>query len=258
MSAVWQASFAAFSALRALRDNDHEAMFGESRSDPLVEQIRTAQSTDHRRRKDEYKRCSPDARLIPEVADALDRAREMPVEPCGVAGSFWLSNCGRRLQRDRDPSLPAQGYDDRLRLITIEQFVTERGPQARLELKRAEHDYVLAAEVAEYGGSPIATVIVYSPRDGIGREYLVSQGWTRDRVVRYLTRTERFRGCMFCDHDGDMDTFVKVDCGAVRRVFPVCSACESRLQVASDYGLDFELAWDDWHQAVGWPDDRFV
>ncbi|MGW5523595.1 hypothetical protein [Gordonia sp. NPDC003950] len=258
MSAPWQANFAQFPALVALRNNHHEALFEGIRSNPLVAQIRKAQFTDHVRRPGEYRRRSQNARLLPEVAEALDRVREMPVEPFGAVGSFWLSNCGRRTQRDRDPSRPAQSYDDQLKAITFEQFVKEIGPQAELELKRRERDYNRAAEVAEAGGSPIATVVVCSPRDGIGREYLVPQEWTRDRVVRYVTRSERFCGCLFCGHDGDMDTFLQVDCGAVRRALPVCSTCESRLQVASEHGLDFELAWDDWHQAVGWPDDRYL
>ncbi|WP_431815711.1 hypothetical protein [Gordonia jacobaea] len=257
MSAEWQASFYKYPALVALRDNDYEALWEATRRSPMVEQIRKTMLTDHKRLRGEYRRCSPDARLIPEVSDALDRAKEMPVEPHGVPGSFWLSNCGRRILKDRNPGRAAQSYDDRLKQITIEQAVAERGPQARVELQRAEYDYDLAADVAEAGGSPIATVVVYSPR-GIGnREYLVPQGWSRDRVMRYVTRAQKIPDCFFCDDDRGVDMFLQVDCGAVRRVLPTCFMCETRLQRESDLPLDIELAWDDWDVAAGWPDDRF-
>lgn len=203
---------------------------------------------------------SPSARGIPEISEALDRARLMEVEAHGVVDSFWFSNCGRRLQPDRDPTRSAQSYDERLKEITIAQFVDDYGPRARLELARREHDYDMAAEVAEYGGGPIATVIVYSPR-GIGsREYLVSQGWTRDRVVRRVTRTQRIPDCFFCDDRSGIDNFLQVDCGAVRHVFPTCFLCEHNWRIRCvDLAdeLDFELAWDDWDKAVGWPDDEF-
>lgn len=262
MSAAWQASFAKYPALGFVRRGDWSGMSAAMVQSSVVEQTRAAQTTDHLRRRGEFRRCSPDARLLPELSAALERAREIPVEPCGVPGSFWYSNCGRRIQKDRDPSRPAQSYDDQLKAITIEQAIAEHGAQAELELKRLEHEYNVAVDVAEYGGSPIATVIVYSPSDGVGHEYPVAQGWTRDRVVRRVTRTEQFYGCLFCDHGGRMDTFVKVDCGAVRRVLPICSRCEDRWRVGDYadvyYDLDFERAWDDWHQATGWPDDRFL
>lgn len=265
MSAPWQANFVGFSALVALQNNDHEAMFDASGRNPTVEQIGKAQNTDHKRHRDEYQRCSSDARSLPELSDAIDRAREMPVEAHGVVGSFWYSNCGRRIQRDRNPGGRALSYDDRLKEITIRQWVEEHGPQARLELARRERDHDLAARVAEYGGSPVATVVVYSPR-GIGnREFLVSQGWTRDRVVRYVTRTERIPDCFFCSSLGVMTFFVKVDCGGVRRVFPMCVGCEPRISRGfdpvhrghHDLRIDVEMVWDDWDRAVGWPDDKF-
>ncbi|OLT44468.1 hypothetical protein BJF87_07690 [Gordonia sp. CNJ-863] len=265
MNARWRDEFDQFSALRHLRDDDHAAMTAATTGHPMVAQTAEATSADRFLLDGTARPYSPDARLLPELSDAIDRARDLPTECCGVVGSFWYSNCGRRIQKDRNPAGPALSYDDRLKAITIEQWVEEYGPQARLELARHERDYDMAVEVAEYGGSPIKTVILYSPR-GIGnKEYLVSQGWTSARVVRLATRSHRVPDCFFCPRVGVMSIFVKVDCGAVLRVFPMCYACEPRICRGfdpvrgghHDLTIDVEFACDDWDQATGWPDDRF-
>lgn len=253
MSGQWQTEFDQFSALRSLRDNDHAAMMVSAATDPMVAQYRAALAADHFRRDGRAVCYSPDARLHPEVSDAVDRSREMRIDPSGVIAPWVYSNCGRRMARGGSPA--------HLREVTFAQAVELYGSEAVPELQQRERNYEMAVEVAEFGGSPVATVILFSPR-GVGNvEYLVAQGWSKGRVARLATRSHRVPDCFFCTSYSDtraIDTFLKVECGAVLRVFPVCDRCEPRL-ARGDQGFahDWERTWDTWDTSHGWPDDKF-
>ncbi|WP_068275536.1 hypothetical protein [Aldersonia kunmingensis] len=258
----WRPEFDEFSALW-LPHVGHETEFWEAvRANPFAAQVAKAHCPDRHRGDGSEQPYSPEARCHPLISEAIDRAKDMQVVPNGVVGSFWYANCGRQILADRNPALPARGRsEDHLRQLTVDQAVAEAGPRAVLELKRRECDYYMAAEVAEYGGSPVATAILYSPC-GIGNhEFLVSDRWTRGRIARLVTRAVDIPDCFFCPYFSDsrpVDTFLKVDCGAVLRVFPVCDRCEPELARGDhDLALDWEHAWDDWDKGVGWPDDKF-
>ncbi|MDH3022665.1 hypothetical protein [Gordonia alkanivorans] len=253
MSARWQTGFDQFAALRHLRDDDYAAMLRAAAEDPLTAQVRAASAPDRHRRDGRAAPYSPDARLHPDISDAIDRSRNLKVEPCGVIAPWVYSNCGRRGARG--------GSEAHLREVTFAQAVEEHGPQAVLELQRREREYEVATEVAEYGGSPVATVTLYSPR-GVGNlGFLVSPGWSKGRVARLATRSHRVPDCFFCPYYSEtnpVDMFLEVECGAVLKLFPACSSCEPRLARGDEWLIhDWELAWDPWDREQGWPDDRF-
>lgn len=235
---------------------------------PGVDAIRTAMTPDRPGRP-----LSPGARDIAEISAAIDRAREMPItEHAGAPGEFIVSNCGRGILPNRRwtlEMLEAQtrndtflgAYKDAIAQGCSVDEATALGQGARDELAERWERYNAAAKVAEYGGSPITTFILYSPRDQGVVEHTVSDGWSRRRTPMYVCR--KVKDCLFCPHYGarpDVDVWLLVDCG-VTRAFPACSDCHRRLQGPEWENADllsFHHAWDPWFFTVGCPDDVYI
>jgi hypothetical protein len=246
-------------------DPDLEAASGH----PGVDAIRTAMTPDRPGRP-----LSPGARDIAEISAAIDRAREMPItEHAGAPGEFIVSNCGRGILPNRRWTLEMLeeqtrndtflgAYKDAIAQGHSVDEATALGQGARDELAERCTLYNEVIELADYGGSPITTFILYSPRDQGVVEYTVPEGWTRRRTAMYVCR--KVKDCLFCPHYGakpDVDVWLLVDCGAVTRAFPACDDCHRRLQGPEWEDADllsFHHAWDPWFFKVGCPDDVYI
>ena len=241
------------------------ALFGDRSPNPIADRWEAAQRPHVRTLKPGGEltvvpahKCSPGARLHAQISAGVDRSKHLPIER--PEDEHWpppwaYSNIGRRV-------LPEGHYTERS-LTNRELLKAEQaGGDAVEGVKQRIADYGQVAETARYGGQPIETVILHSPR-GIGNlEFLVAPGWSQRRVSQFVSHG--IRDCFWCDHMGTrqvpIDSYMLVGCGATLRIYPTCDACEARF--ARDFGgglgLDYQRAWDDWFVLVGCPSDEYV
>lgn len=243
-----------------------------------------AAMTPDRDKRGRERQFSRDARSIPQVARALDEAKQRaPKYREGMPWPVEYANIGRRrLPMPESPSIVKTYSQEQLRTEAYRHAVDRdraeecaeeppkgcgyaEGPEGR----RADplpgrdallgffHSYAASVDVAEAGGTAVKTVILQSVATG-DREFLVPHGWTQNRVAMFAVRKHRIPDCALCGQRGRIARPLAVGCGGVLRVFGVCFDCDSDImRDHPEAWLDWSDPGDDWYAVTGWPDERW-